>query len=274
MLAASDQEDDLIERGQISASAAEIYEQFFVPALFQEWAPRVAAAAGIRPGYRVLDVACGTGVLAREAARRAAPGGEVAGLDRNPGMLAVAGRQAPEIAWREGLAEALPYDAGRFDAVVSQFGLMFFEDRQRALREMLRVLRPGGRLAVAVWDRLETTPGYAAMTALLQRLFGERIAAGLRAPFVLGNRDELRSLFAAAGMAEVQIATEAGTARFPSIEAWVHTDVKGWTLADLIDDAQYQVLLRACESELKRFARPDRTVAFAAPAHIVSVTRP
>jgi SAM-dependent methyltransferase len=273
-LAAADRQDADLDRGQITRSAAEIYEEFFVPALFAEWAPRVAAAAGIRAGHKVLDVACGTGVLAREAARRATPGGEVAGLDRNPGMLAVAGRQAPGVAWREGVAEALPYDTGAFDAVVSQFGLMFFDDRKRALEEMWRVLRPGGRLAVAVWDGLETTPGYGAMTELLQRLFGERIAAGLRAPFVLGDRDALRSLFAAAGLPAVQIATEAGTARFPSLESWVHTDVKGWTLAELIDDDQYQLLLRSAQAELKRFAGPDGKVAFAAPAHVVSVTKP
>jgi ubiquinone/menaquinone biosynthesis C-methylase UbiE len=274
MLAAADQNDAALERGQVTRSAAEVYEEFFVPALFLEWAPRVAAAAGIRPGQKVLDVACGTGVLAREVASRAGADGEVAGLDRNEGMLAVARRMAPDIAWREGLAEALPYDAGRFDAVVSQFGLMFFDDRQRALQEMLRVLRPGGRLAVAVWDRLEASPGYAAMTALLQRLFGDQIASGLRAPFVLGDPAELRSLFAAAGMPDVRIATETGNARFPSIEAWVHTDVKGWTLADLIDDAQYRLLLQAAQTELKRFTGADGTVAFASPAHIVTATKP
>jgi ubiquinone/menaquinone biosynthesis C-methylase UbiE len=274
MLAAADQKEVAIERGQVNRSAAEVYEEFFVPALFQEWAPRVAAAAGIRSGQQVLDVACGTGVLAREAARRAAPGGQVAGLDRNEGMLAVAGRKARDIAWRQGLAEALPYDAGQFDAVVSQFGLMFFDDRKTALQEMLRVLRPGGHLAVAVWDRLETSPGYAAMTALLQRLFGEHIAAGLRAPFVLGDPDELRSLFAATGLPDAEIATEVGTACFPSIESWVHTDVKGWTLADLIDAAQYQLLRQAAQAELKRFVRPDGTVAFASPAHIVSAIKP
>ncbi len=272
--AATDRGHAALERGQVTRSAAEVYEEFFVPALFREWAPRVAAAAAIRPGQKVLDVACGTGVLAREAASRAAPGGEVCGLDRNEGMLAVARREAPGIAWRQGLAEALPYDARRFDAVISQFGLMFFDDRRRALQEMLRVLRPGGRLAVAVWDRLETSPGYAAMTALLQRLFGERVAAGLRAPFVLGDADELRALFAAAGMPEVRIATETGTARFPSIEAWVHTDVKGWTLADLIDDAQYQELLQAAQTELRRFTTADGTVAFASPAHIATATKP
>ncbi len=129
---------------QAQADAAAVYEEFFVPALFQEWAYRVADAVPLRPGDRVLDVACGTGVLARAVAARVSPGGSVAGLDMNPGMLTVAGRVAPAIAWRQGAAESLPYADASFDAVVSQFGLMFFADRQTALREMMRVLAPGG----------------------------------------------------------------------------------------------------------------------------------
>jgi ubiquinone/menaquinone biosynthesis C-methylase UbiE len=259
--------------GQVNRSAAEVYETFFVPALFGQWAPRVADAAGLVSGQAVLDVACGTGVLAREAARRVRPGGHVAGLDRNEGMLAVARHMAPEIDWRSGRAEALPFEDGAFDAVVSQFGLMFFADRAATIGEMWRVLRPGGRLTVAVWDALDNSPGYTAMTALLQHLFGNRIADELRAPFVLGDREELRSLFARAGIPETEIRTTEGTARFPSIEAWVHTDVKGWTLADLIDDGQYRLLLREAERELGRFVQTDGTVSFPLPAHILTATR-
>lgn len=259
--------------GQVTRSAAEIYKEFFVPALFLEWAPRVADAAGLAPGQKVLDVACGTGVVAREAVPRVAPGGSVTGLDRNPDMLAVAGRAAPGIAWRQGLAESLPFEDRAFHAVVSQFGLMFFEDRAAALREMWRVLKPGGRLAVAVWDALEHSPGYADMAALLRRLFGERIANELRAPFALGDPAAVRSLFTQAGIPQVEIRTLDGTARFPSIEAWVHTDVKGWTLADLIDDAQYRTLLEAAKRELKRYEHRDGTVAFAAPGHIVTAAK-
>jgi SAM-dependent methyltransferase len=154
---------DTATQAQIDAATA--YEELFIPALFQEWAPRVLAAAAVAPGERVLDVACGTGVLAREAARRVGTTGFVAGLDASPGMLAVASRIAPRIAWSQGTAEALPYPDASFDAVVSQFGLMFFADRTRALREMLRVLKPGGRVAVAVWGELGRTPAYAASNA-------------------------------------------------------------------------------------------------------------
>lgn len=260
-------------QGQVTQGAAEIYEEFFVPALFGEWAPRVADAARLTAGERVLDVACGTGVLAREAAGRVAPGGSVVGLDRNEGMLAVARREAPAVEWRPGIAERLPFADGSFDAVVSQFGLMFFDDRVAALAEMWRVLQPGGRLVVAVWDELDRSPGYAAMVALLRRLFGDRIADELRAPFCLGDQEVLRSLFATAGVPGVEIRTPDGTARFPSLDAWVRTDVKGWTLVDLIDDEQYRTLLHEAASELSRYVGPDGTVAFRCPAHVATATK-
>ncbi|KAA3663243.1 MAG: methyltransferase domain-containing protein [Chloroflexi bacterium] len=139
-----------IEKGQVVNSAAKIYEEFFIPALFGEWPQHVAAAAKIQPGHRVLDVACGTGVLARFAANLVGPTGFVTGLDVNDGMLEVARRSASQIEWRQSVAEQLPFEDNNFDTVVSQFGLMFFEDQVKALQEMMRVLRPGGHLAVAV----------------------------------------------------------------------------------------------------------------------------
>ena len=258
---------------QVPHSAAQVYEEFFLPALFRQWAPRVAGAAQLAPGQKVLDVACGTGVLAGEAVQRVQPGGSVAGLDPNEGMLAVARRKAPEIEWRLGMAESIPFANDAFDAVLSQFGLMFFEDRVTAVKEMWRVLRWDGRLAVAVWDGLEHAPGYAAMTLLLQRLFGDHIANELRAPFVLGNQQILRSIFDQAGISKVEINTWDGSAHFPSIEAWVHTDVKGWTLADLIDDAQYQVLLQEAQRDLNPYVQSDGTVSFRSPAHILTATK-
>ena len=138
---------------------------------------------------------------------------------------------------------------------------------------MWRVLKPGGGLAVAVWDALERTPGYAAMTALLQRLFGERIADALRAPFALGDPEALVALAAQAGI-RAEVTTHKGTARFPSIEAWVHTDVKGWTLADMIDDGQYRLLQREAPRALQHFVQPDGAVVFEAPAHILCATKP
>ena len=260
------------DKGQVRGDAASVYEEFFVPALFQQWAPVLASAAELQPGQRVLDVACGTGVLAREAARRVGAA-TVCGLDRNPAMLAVAGRVAPDIHWRPGRAEELPFEADAFDAVVSQFGLMFFDDPAAGLGEMRRVLCPGGALAVAVWARLEEAPGYAAMAELLRRLFGERVALELRVPFQLGDRDRLAAVLRAGGWPDADIATVSGVARFPSLNEWLHTDVRGWTLADKIDDDQYARLRAEATGVLARFVRPDGSVEFAAPAHIATARR-
>jgi len=261
---------DDANQGQVNRSAADVYEEFFVPALFEEWARPVADAAGIEAGSRVLDVACGTGVLARHVLGRVGSEGAVVGLDRNDAMLDVARRTVPAIEWQQGLAESLPFPDSSFDAVVSQFGLMFFEDRIAALSEMNRVVRPGGKFAVAVWDRLESVPGYAAMTALLQRLFGDQVLAACEAPFNLGKRADLRGLFTKAGLPNGTIVPLGGRVHFPSIDAWVHTDIKGWTLADMIDDQQYEQLRAAALIELKRFQNSDGTVSFASSVHIAT----
>jgi ubiquinone/menaquinone biosynthesis C-methylase UbiE len=137
------------ESWQVSGDAAEVYERCFVPAIFGQWAPMVGAAR-VASGNRVLDVGCGTGVLARTAADRVAADSQVTGLDRNVGMLAVARRLRPQIDWRQGDATALPFADASYDVVLSQFALMYFPDRTAALKEMARVLRPGGRLAIAV----------------------------------------------------------------------------------------------------------------------------
>ena len=260
-------------RGQVSASAAEVYDEFHLPALFQEWAPRVVDAVEVRPGQCVLDVACGTGVIARTMAECVGPNGSIVGLDINEGMLAVARRKAPQIDWRQGMAEDLPFDSSSFDAVVCQFGLMFFEHRSKALKEMVRVLRPGGHLAVAVWDSLTNTPGYAAVTNLLQRLFGDAVADSMRAPYVLGKLQVIRSLFMESGISDIQIATHSGTAHFPSLQSWVNTDVEGWTAADMIDEAGFERFLAEAERELRAFVTADGSVSFSAPAHIVTTTK-
>jgi SAM-dependent methyltransferase len=264
---------DTDHTGQVNRSAAQVYEDFFIPALFQEWADRVADAAQLQPGDHVLDVACGTGVLTRAVATRVEPTGSVIGLDLNDGMLDVARQKAPDIEWQQGKAESLPFEDARFDAVVSQFGLMFFQDRVAAIKEMLRVLRPGGHLTIAVWASLEVTPGYKAMVDLLQRLFGGDIADNLRSPYILGDLRKLQSVLDDAGVVGAAITTLNGKARFPSIDAWMFTDIKGWTLADKIDDAQYAHLLAEAKRDLAQFETTSGEVVFDSPAHIITVTK-
>jgi len=252
-------------------SPAEVYEELFVPALFQQWGSVVAQAAGVGPGQRVLDVACGTGVLAMAAAERVGPAGKVVGLDVNEDMLKVARRKSERIEWKEGRAESLGFPDASFDAVVSQFGFMFFTDRVAALREMMRVLRPGGRLAVAVCDSLERSPGYAALAELLQRLFGERVADAFRAPFALGDRERLLSLCAEPGIAGAEVTRHSGTVRFASVNSLISTErACVFTLGGMLDDAQFERLLAEAAPALGPFAGADGKVAFEMPALIVT----
>lgn len=261
---------DEAERGQVSGSAAEVYEQFFVPALFAQWGPRIVDVAAVRAGERVLDVACGTGVAARAALERVGRAGAVVGLDVNEQMLEVAQRGGGSIEWRAGRAEDLPFADATFDAVLCLFGLMFFEDRARALQEMARVVRPGGRVAVAVWASLDAIPGYAAVAALLRRLFGARAAAALESPFALGDASLLREVIAAAGL-EADLATLEGTARFASLDEWMFTEIRGWTLADALDDEQYDLLLQEARSDLAPFVRDSGAVEFPVYAHVATL---
>lgn len=256
--------------GQVSKPAAVIYEEFFVPALFGPWAKPLCQAADILYGQSVLDVACGTGATTREAANRA---GHNVGLDRNVGMLTVAQTRAPGIEWVEGLAEELPFADGSFDAVLCQFGLMFIEDKAKALREMRRVLRPGGCIALSVWDDAVNSPGYAGMITLIEEVFGPDAADALRAPFTLGDRKRLERLLVDGGLKDATLTTVSGTARFNSIREWTRMDVRGWTLADFIDDKGYEALVSAAEDRLGAFSGENGMVEFPAPAHIV-VARP
>ena len=260
---------------QAQTDAARAYEALFVPALFGQWARKIADAVQVQPGQRVLDVACGTGILAREIAARTGSEGGVVGIDASPGMIAVAKELAPAIEWRDGVAESLPFADRSFDAVVSQFGLMFFADRDQALREMLRVLVPGGRLAVAVWNSVDTMPAYASEVALLERLAGRQAADALRAPFVLGQREVLSRLFSEAGVTAAEITTCQGTAQFPSIRVMVEADLRGWlpVMGVILGEESIDRILQEAEQALASCATADGRAVFPVSAHLVTARK-
>lgn len=261
------------ERGQVPTEAARIYEEFFVPALFGQWTAVVLDAAGVVDGDRVLDLGCGTGALAREASRRVGDGGEVVGLDPNPGMLAVAAGHPEPVTWRSGVAEDVPFADDRFDRFVSQFAWMFLDDPARAAAEAARVLAPGGTLAIATWGALEQTPGYAAMVQLLAEHVGEDAAAALRAPYCLGDPTQLAEVLADS-FPDVVVERHEGTARFRSVEDWLYTDIRGWTLGDMVDEATFQQLLDVAPAALQPYTSSGGQVSFPAPALVATASMP
>lgn len=257
-------------RWQVSGSAAEIYERCFVPAIFGQWAPQLADAAQIGPEDRVLDVGCGTGVLARAASERVATESQVSGVDRNEGMLAVARRIRPTIDWRQEDAVEMSFRDASFDVVASQFALMYFADRAAALREMRRVLKPDGRVTVAVWGPFERATGYVLLTDIAQRRCGQTAADVLTAPFALGQEGQLLGLFQAAGFAHVHVELRAGTMTFPSIATFVETEVKGSPLEALLDDESYGALVAGAEEQLDRFRTQAGEVVMPLDAFLIT----
>ncbi|MCO5100757.1 MAG: methyltransferase domain-containing protein [Burkholderiaceae bacterium] len=257
--------------GRGARSPAEVYDSLFVPALFGAWGPVLCDAADVGPGRRVLDVGCGTGAATLAAAARVSPGGAVVGLDANGEMLAVARRKRADVEWREGRAEALPFPDDCFDAVISQFALMLFDDAVAALREMRRVSRPGGRIAVAVCDAVEHSPGYGLLATMLDRLFGRRIGNAFRVPFALGDPTRLHALCVGAGLHDATVTQRDGTVCFASIDAMVSTErACVWTLGGLLDEAKFALLRDEARREFRRFAGAHGKVAFSMPALLIA----
>lgn len=264
------------EQWQLSGNAPEIYERYLVPAIFEPWAPVLIEQAALKSGAWVLDVACGTGIVARVAAQQVGTTGKVVGLDTNAAMLQVA-RTLPKeagasIAWQEGNALALPYADAAFDVVLCQLGLQYFPDRPKALREMHRVLVPGGRVGLLVWGPLEESPGYALLAEALARHIGEAAATIMRAPFVLGDVAQVRALMAEAPFRDVDIRTCAGEVRFPSTDDFVRHQVAGSPLAGPVsqaDDTAHSALMSEVRTALHPYAQRDG-LAFPIQAHLVS----
>ena len=229
------------ERWQVAGNAAEIYQRELVPAVFGPWGPRVVELAALRPPLRVLDVACGTGLVARLAATAVGVDGRVAALDVNPAMLAVASElpavEGAPIEWVEGDAQSLPFAEASFDVVCCQLGLQFFPDREGALREMKRVLVPGGRAVVMVWREIDRAPGFAVLAAALGRTISADAEALMRAPFALSDPGELSRLLERAGFHDCAISADTGNVRFASAATFVSSYIGGSPLAAVVATA-------------------------------------
>jgi ubiquinone/menaquinone biosynthesis C-methylase UbiE len=266
------------EQWQVAGNAAEVYEQELVPAIFGPWAPIVIDLAQPLKGDRVLDVACGTGIVARMAAQRVGPTGTVVGVDLNPGMLKVArtvcstdSRSGAPIQWEEASADKLPFSNESFDVAYCQLGLQFFPDRIAALSEMHRVLVTGGRIALMVWCDILQSPGISALAEALERRVGQAAANIVRAPFCLANADELTALVRDAGFQDMAIRQQVGTIRFPSVEKLVTSYVSGSPLAGPMsqtDDAAREALIADVRNALQGYSDSGE-LAFPIAAHLI-----
>ena len=260
--------DDLIEAGRG-------YEALFVPALFEAWTKHLIAGANVGPGSQVLDVACGTGVLTRAALERAGADGRVVGADPAPGMLAVAYEIEPAIEWELCGAEALKAENESFDCVVSQFGMMFFEDREKAAAEMFRVLKPGGSLAIAVWRSVEHNPAYADIISVLQEYVGTKAADALRLPYSLGDADAVIAALESGGFGAVNVEANIEMATFPSSRQMVEAELRGWLpLFDIfLSEEKINEVLIESDKMLGKYAGSAGQAVFPTSAHIFTARK-
>jgi ubiquinone/menaquinone biosynthesis C-methylase UbiE len=262
------------ETFQLSLEMAEAYESQFVPALFGDWAGFLVEEAGVGPGQRVLDVACGTEIVARTAAERVGGTGSVSGLDLNDAMLTVARRLRPDIEWRQGDAGELPFPDGSFDVVLCQSGLMFFPDVSRALGEMSRVVRPGGTVAVQVWDERESQPAYAPFIGVAARHAGPEAIDLLSSYFNRGDLDELAGDFASAGLEVTATRTDETFLRFPSVDAFVMTEVSATPLVDRLSEEVLGRIVEDSRDALRSFSTATGGVELPIRGHVVRAAKP
>ncbi|MGQ0774045.1 MAG: methyltransferase domain-containing protein [Pseudonocardiales bacterium] len=261
------------ESFQIPIEAAEFYESAFVPAFFAQWAPLLCAAAGVGPGQRLLDVACGTGIVARTAASLVEPEGKIVGCDLNEAMLTVARRVGPDIEFQHGDAAALPFPDGSFDIALCQLALMFFPDRHAALTEMGRVVRPGGTVAVAVPSRLDAQVAFAPFVDMAARHAGPAATSLLSTYFVCGDLDELIGLVESAGLRVTSARTHVGVYRAPSVDAFVTTEVESTPLIERLSDEVYQRIRTDARAVLAPFTTVNGSVEAPFECHVLTARR-
>jgi len=222
-----------MERAQAQPSFAELYERIVVPAVFSRYTPDlIERARPIGPSARILDLGCGTGIVARQLRERLGGAARIAGLDVNAGMLAVARDRAPDVDWREGNAIALPFADQSFDLVLSQQMIQFVPDRAAAAREIHRVLAPGGRVLASSWRPRAENPLMDALGRAAEHHFGR--SNDKRMSF--GDVDALRSLFDGAGFAEVRVETISLVEEWTELPLRMHVHAAGHELAGLAPD--------------------------------------
>jgi SAM-dependent methyltransferase len=248
-----------------------------VPALLGDWTDRLVDELSPARGERVLDVACGTGIVARQVAHRVGAEGAQAGIDVSPAMLdvarAVTAGIRPAVDWHTGDSADLPFPDNSFDVVFCQHGLQFFPSPVAALREMHRVLVRDGRLGLAVWRPLRYQSGMSRMVETLDRHVGE--TGGLDVPFPDWDTGHLRALVTDSGFRDVHCRIGIGSARFPSAAEFVRQLAAGSPIGVLVTGLPAEdrtALVRDLTAALADYV-DDQGLTFPMESYLVTARR-
>jgi ubiquinone/menaquinone biosynthesis C-methylase UbiE len=258
----------------LTLEQAHAYEDLFVPALFAQWVKPLLDCAGVVEGQRVVDVACGTGVVARAAARLAGPSGYVSGIDLNPAMIQVAQQVEPTIDWQVGDAANLPYEQSSFDVALCQSALFFFPDAAAAVREMARVVTPLGMVAVQTYAGLDEQPGYGPFIDTVVRHAGPDARTVLGTYWSKGDLDTLRALMEGAGLEVQKTRSILGTVTFPSVDALVYTEIQATPLAQQVSETAYRAIGQDARQALAPYLESSGAVRLPIRARIIGARNP
>lgn len=205
---------------QLKGTGPEAYERYMVPIHCHSRADDLLQRVNLQPGEHVLDVACGTGIVSRRACRRVGYLGRVAGVELNPAMLEVARQVSAyfeQIEYFQGSALDLPVSDSQFDAALCQAAIQFIPDREAAVREMYRALKPGGRVGLNVFRTPEHNPGFGYLITALDKHAGKEAAEFMRTPFTMDSIEQMRALFEQAGFKDIRVVIRVDTLRYPSV---------------------------------------------------------
>lgn len=255
------------------------YDGILVPRVFLPWTELLLDQLSLEPGQTVVDVACGPGTVARAAAGRVGPGGHVTGIDISPAMLEIARGKPPvedgaPIEYLEGPADKLDVPDDHADVLTCQHGFQFFPDRAAVLAEMRRVLRPGGRLGLAVWRDLDENPPFAAVAAGLAETIGADVATTYSSgPWGFADPDELAAVLTDAGFDDVTVTRHELPLEFEGGPAQLVDTLSIAPVAPTIaalDGPGYQQLLEAVANAAAPITDGDGAVRSTAAANIAT----
>lgn len=256
---------------EISDELVRLHEQYLVPAIYAQWANRVAEIAEIDIGHHVLDVACGTGTLARAVQLETGLSGKIIGLDNNERMLESARKKSPSIEWQLGDATSLPFEKNRFDRVMCQFALMFIANRVATIKEMLRVCKPDGLVVLATWGPLHHGGAYEALINLVNRFVGSHAALKLSAPWSLGKPGAMDALLLTSGVNEYECHQRVGQASYPSMRSFIETHLRLAGEFENLNEQSLEEIYSAADRELHPFLAPGGQLVSQLNANIFTV---
>ena len=259
---------------QLSGDAPTAYARFAIR-FSAPWTDDLILSARCQDGDCVLDVACGTGVVANRINLVSRKLCSVTGVDINEGMLN-ASRSNLQIEWRQGSATELPFDADSFDVVLCQQGLQFFPDRAVAMKEMTRVLAPGGRMSLNVWGALERQSFFVAACAAIGSFLGADAQASFDLAFSLNTAEELGQLARNAGLQNIHVRFDHRTVRHPAPARFVSGWIRGMPIAAqflALSDDRKQALIADIVNRVAGYI-DDGGLAIPMENHFLTASKP